>query len=92
MHGRPRPPKDFQPPPEVVSALARKTKLLKTATSEVLKRRKDLEYGAEGLALSAKLLALNPEVYTAWNYRREALLQVMLAWARFGILLWSAPY
>ncbi|GMH39349.1 hypothetical protein BSKO_07247 [Bryopsis sp. KO-2023] len=78
MHGRPRPPKDFSPPPEVVAAQERKTKLLRNATSEVLKRRREKDYSDESLGLAAKLLSLNPEVYTVWNFRREALQKVFI--------------
>lgn len=39
----------------------------------VLAKRASQSYGAEGLALSARLLELNPEVYTAWNLRRDTL-------------------
>uniref|UniRef100_A0A7S0QXR3 Geranylgeranyl transferase type-2 subunit alpha n=1 Tax=Pyramimonas obovata TaxID=1411642 RepID=A0A7S0QXR3_9CHLO len=35
------------------------------------------KYDTESLALSAKLLELNPEVYTVWNFRRLALLALI---------------
>jgi geranylgeranyl transferase type-2 subunit alpha len=41
-------------------------------SKEVLDRRAAARYDPESLALSAKLLELHPEVYTVWNYRREA--------------------
>ena len=41
--------------------------------NEVLSRRALKRYDAESLALAAALLEQNPEVYTAWNFRREAL-------------------
>jgi len=41
--------------------------------AEVLGRRRARQYDAESLQLSARLLELNPEVYTVWNYRREAI-------------------
>lgn len=37
--------------------------------AEVLGRRRARQYDAESLQLSARLLELNPEVYTVWNYR-----------------------
>jgi geranylgeranyl transferase type-2 subunit alpha len=45
----------------------------------VLKRRAARRYDAESLALAGKLLELHPEVYTVWNYRREALTPVRRA-------------
>jgi geranylgeranyl transferase type-2 subunit alpha len=39
----------------------------------VLSRRRAHRYDPDSLALAAKLLEVNPEVYTAWNFRREAL-------------------
>lgn len=41
--------------------------------NEVLERRVSKRYDAESIMLAAKLLEQNPEVYTVWNYRREAL-------------------
>lgn len=41
------------------------------------RRRKHKDYRPESLKLSTKLLELNPEVYTVWNYRREALQPVL---------------
>ena len=41
--------------------------------NEVLERRAAKRYDAESIMLAAKLLEQNPEVYTVWNYRREAL-------------------
>lgn len=41
--------------------------------NEVLARRTARRYDAESLTLAARLLEQNPEVYTVWNYRREAL-------------------
>lgn len=45
-------------------------------SAEVLERRAARRYDAESLMLAGKLLELHPEVYTAWNYRREALQSV----------------
>jgi len=38
-----------------------------------LLRRTAKQYDEESLKLVAKLLEQNPELYTVWNYRREAL-------------------
>ena len=75
MHGRPRPPKGFEPTTEQREKLKKKTLLLKNATTDVLTRVQDRQYDAQTFATSAKLLSLNAEIYTAWNYRKDALTQ-----------------
>lgn len=40
---------------------------------QVLERRARRQYDEESMGLAAKVLELNPEVYTAWNFRREFL-------------------
>jgi hypothetical protein len=47
--------------------------LFSRLSNEVLARRAAKRYDAESMALAGKLLEHNPEVYTVWNYRREAL-------------------
>ncbi len=47
--------------------------LFSRLTTEVLLRRTAKQYDEESLKLAAKLLEQNPELYTVWNYRREAL-------------------
>lgn len=42
-------------------------------SKQVLERRSSKRMDEESMALCAKLLELNPEVYTGWNYRREFL-------------------
>ena len=42
-------------------------------TNEVLQRIADGKRDAATLALSAALLEQNPECYTVWSFRREAL-------------------
>lgn len=42
----------------------------------MLERRAARRYDPESLALAGKLVELHPEVYTVWNYRREALQSV----------------
>ena len=39
---------------------------------QVLDRRRQRRYDPESVELSARLLTLNPEVYTVWNYRCDA--------------------
>ena len=51
--------------------------LLSRLCNEVLARRAAQRYDEESLALASALLEQNPEVYTAWNFRREALQQAL---------------
>lgn len=53
--------------------------LFSRLTYEVLARRAAKQYDAESMTLAAKLLEQNPEVYTVWNYRREALQDTLQA-------------
>lgn len=46
-------------------------------TEVVLTRRQAKQYDAETMKLAAALLELNPDVYTAWNFRREALTETL---------------
>ena len=73
MHGRPREPKGPKDPAKV-EARRRKTALYRQLSAECLARRAARRYDAESLGLVAQLLALNPELYTLWNFRKEALL------------------
>ena len=60
-----------RPPP------VRQAALYGQLMGEVMARRAARRYDADSLALAARLLELNPEVYTAWNMRREALEAVL---------------
>eukprot|EP00191_Tetraselmis_sp_GSL018_P001942 CAMPEP_0177614116 /NCGR_PEP_ID=MMETSP0419_2-20121207/22444_1 /TAXON_ID=582737 /ORGANISM="Tetraselmis sp., Strain GSL018" /LENGTH=328 /DNA_ID=CAMNT_0019111073 /DNA_START=27 /DNA_END=1008 /DNA_ORIENTATION=+ len=73
MHGRPRPPKGAPVDKITQDRLFQKAKLYAALANEVLTRRKDHRYDEESLSLAAKLLELNPEIYTVWNYRKEAI-------------------
>ncbi|ODQ80913.1 hypothetical protein BABINDRAFT_165666 [Babjeviella inositovora NRRL Y-12698] len=48
---------------------------------QILALREAHDYSLESLAKNSQLLALNPEYYSAWNYRREILLALMAALA-----------
>lgn len=62
--------------------------------TEVLNRRAAKQYDQESLKLAGKLLEQNPELYSIWNYRREALqskLQVCLKSAVYAAAdVWHA--
>ncbi|CAN8325780.1 unnamed protein product [Cochlearia groenlandica] len=68
MHGRPR--KASKPEEEEASAAkAVKLRLLQT---QFMSNHHGKIYTEEAIELSAKLLEINPEAYTAWNYRKLA--------------------
>ncbi len=52
-------------------------KLYSELSTEVLRRREAKQYDAQSLMLAGKLLEQNPELYTVWNFRREALATVL---------------
>ncbi|KAK4747508.1 hypothetical protein SAY87_014094 [Trapa incisa] len=68
MHGRPR----KAPKPEDSAALAAKSQKLRSLQSQFLSFHHGCTYSKEALETSAKLLEINPENYTAWNYRKLA--------------------
>ncbi|KAK2467050.1 hypothetical protein APHAL10511_001308 [Amanita phalloides] len=44
-------------------------------TDDVLTRKKSKDYSSEAFDLTTRLLKINPEFYTIWNYRRNICLQ-----------------
>lgn len=66
MHGRPR----KAPKPEEAEASATKAANLRSLQSQFLHNHHNKIYTKEALDISAKLLEINPECYTAWNYRK----------------------
>ncbi|XP_062178392.1 geranylgeranyl transferase type-2 subunit alpha 1 [Phragmites australis] len=68
MHGRPRRPAK----PEDAAAAATKAAKLRDLQAQVLRNHHARTYTKEALGLSFKLLEINPEAYTAWNYRKLA--------------------
>lgn len=94
MHGRPREAKNAEQDPEKRAIAEQKVPHTHCASShaptpaqakafgalcnEVLTRRAAKLYDAQSLAMCAALLELNPEMYSGWNYRREALIDVLL--------------
>ncbi|KAI0374748.1 rab-protein geranylgeranyltransferase [Pilatotrama ljubarskyi] len=51
-----------------------KLKEYQSLTAEVLARKKSRNHSPESFGLTTKLLQINPEFYTVWNYRRSILL------------------
>ncbi|KAL6603656.1 hypothetical protein ACP70R_044017 [Stipagrostis hirtigluma subsp. patula] len=68
MHGRPRRPAK----PEDDEASAAKAAKLRDLQAQVLHNHHSRTYTKEALGLSFNLLEINPEAYTAWNYRKLA--------------------
>ncbi|CAA7411040.1 unnamed protein product [Spirodela intermedia] len=68
MHGRPRKTAKA----EDLVASAAKAEKLRQLQSQLLRNHNDRIYNKEALEICSKLLEVNPEVYTAWNYRKLA--------------------
>ncbi|AQK66082.1 Geranylgeranyl transferase type-2 subunit alpha 1 [Zea mays] len=68
MHGRPRRPAK----PEDEEAASAKAAKLRDLQAQVLHNHHGRTYTKEAIGLSFKLLEINPEAYTAWNYRKLA--------------------
>lgn len=68
MHGRPR----KAPTREDEAGSAGKGKKLGSLQSQLLYNHHKKIYNEEALDLSAKTLQINPDFYTAWNYRKLA--------------------
>ncbi|KAL4566092.1 hypothetical protein LXL04_030202 [Taraxacum kok-saghyz] len=68
MHGRPR--KSVTPVDEHASAL--KAAKIRSLQTEFLQNHHNNIYTKEALEINAKLLEINPEFMTAWNYRKLA--------------------
>ncbi|GLC34312.1 hypothetical protein PLESTB_000743300 [Pleodorina starrii] len=74
MHGRPREYKNkLKSDPKAQEAYKKKVDAIRNGTALVLEHRKQRKYDPAVLNASAKLLKVVPEIYTLWNYRREAL-------------------
>lgn len=71
MHGRKR----VVPTAEQTAAVAKKADTLRKLTNLALKHRASLSSEADASKLNSELLALHPDLYSLWSYRRELLLK-----------------
>jgi len=74
MHGRPRKSSRDGGSQEKDMAKAAGLQSLQT---QFFKNHHEKIYTKEALQLNAKLLEINPEIYTAWNYRKLAIKQLL---------------
>ncbi|KAL9229218.1 hypothetical protein vseg_004706 [Gypsophila vaccaria] len=75
MHGRPRKPISTEAEDDAASAS--KAAQLRTLQSKFLHFHHSHTYDEEALEVSAQLLEMNPEYYSAWNFRKLALLHLL---------------
>uniref|UniRef100_A0A383VPP4 Geranylgeranyl transferase type-2 subunit alpha n=1 Tax=Tetradesmus obliquus TaxID=3088 RepID=A0A383VPP4_TETOB len=79
MHGRPREYKNKLKDPKAAEAYTKKAPAIKQGTTLVLECRRQHRYDQAALTASEKMLKVVPEIYTIWNYRREALQPIFAA-------------
>lgn len=72
MHGR----KKVQPSQAEVAALAEKAKNYSLLSAILLQHRTNNDFTKEALDLTTKMLKMNPDFYTLWNYRRDILMSI----------------
>eukprot|EP00877_Chromochloris_zofingiensis_P014557 jgi/Chrzof1/9355/UNPLg00326.t1 len=72
MHGRPREYKHKLKNPKAAEAYKKKVDAIRQGTNLVLECRRQQRYDDAALTATEKLLKVVPEIYTLWNYRREA--------------------
>mmetsp|Transcript_37806 Transcript_37806/g.84312 ORF Transcript_37806/g.84312 Transcript_37806/m.84312 type:complete len:375 (+) Transcript_37806:69-1193(+) len=79
MHGRPREYKNKLRDPKAQESYKKKVDAIRNGTALVLQCRKLKRYDDTVMVASANLLKVVPEIYTLWNFRREALTPVFEA-------------
>ena len=72
MHNRKKP--DAPPSESEVKALKEKSVMYKSLVHLIFTKRREKDYSNESMTILGKVLRLNPDFYSLWNYRREILL------------------
>eukprot|EP00897_Mesotaenium_endlicherianum_P001083 jgi/Mesen1/10976/ME000096S10554 len=72
MHGRPRVAKGAKVDSHKQEEAKKKASLYAQLQAGVLKSHQEKSYGEDDMRRCVRLLELNPDVYTAWNYRKLA--------------------
>ncbi|KAK1323501.1 hypothetical protein QJS10_CPA02g00124 [Acorus calamus] len=68
MHGQPRKPARI----EDAAVSTAKAEALRNLQTQFIHNHRNRIYTDESIEVSTKLLEVNPEIYTAWNYRKLA--------------------
>ena len=76
MHGRVRKERSDEERAKEREVITRKASMYSELVGMLTKLRKAGDKSAKALGLTSKLLSMNPDYYTLWNYRREILLDM----------------
>ena len=72
MHNRKKP--EAPPTENEVKALKEKSSMYKSLVGLIFSKRKEKDYSPETMLITGKVLRLNPDFYSLWNFRREILI------------------
>ncbi|BFZ13256.1 hypothetical protein BsWGS_16295 [Bradybaena similaris] len=76
MHGRLKVKSTAEQLEAKLKEREKKLQLYNAATSKIFSKKKNGELDEELLLASAEVLAVNPDFYTLWNYRKETFLEL----------------
>jgi geranylgeranyl transferase type-2 subunit alpha len=76
MHGRVRKERSDEEKAKEREVITRKASMYSELVDMITKLRKAGDKSPKALGLTAKLLGMNPDYYTLWNYRREILISM----------------
>lgn len=74
MHNRRKP--DFPPTEAEKLALREKGDMYKSLVDLIFQKKKHNDHTKETLIIIGRVLKLNPDIYSLWNYRREILIDL----------------
>lgn len=72
MHNRKKP--EAPPTENELKALKEKSQMYKSLVTLIFNKRSEKDYSNETMMITGKVLRLNPDFYSLWNFRREILL------------------